>query len=102
GTDAELVWVDPGFLHEQGVEEWMELPLWLYDEQSRGMLSVDPATALAAGLQTRPLAETVRDTLVWALSDEAPSEFPAGLDREKEQAILDGWVSKAAPVDSPA
>jgi hypothetical protein len=58
------------------------------------MLSVDPAPALAAGLQTRPLAETVRDTLTWALSDEAPSEFPAGLDREKEQAVLDGWLSK--------
>jgi 2'-hydroxyisoflavone reductase len=94
GTDAELVWVDPGFLHEQGVAEWMELPLWLYDEQYRGMLSVDPAPAFAAGLLTRPLAETVRDTLAWALSDEAPSGFPAGLDREKEQAVLDGWSSK--------
>jgi len=94
GTDAELVWVDPGFLHEQGVAEWMELPLWLYDEQYRGMLSVDPTPALAAGLQPRPLSETVRDTLAWALSDEAPSEFPAGLDREKEQAVLDGWLSK--------
>ena len=91
GTDAELVWIDPDFLHEQGVEEWMELPLWLYDGQYRGMLSIDPAPALAAGLQTRPLTETVRDTLVWALSDEASSEFPAGLGREKEQAVLDGW-----------
>jgi nucleoside-diphosphate-sugar epimerase len=94
GTRAELVWVDPGFLHEHGVAEWMELPLWLHDEQYRGMLSVDPTPALAAGLQTRPLAETVRDTLAWALSDEAPSEFPAGLDREKERAVLDGWLSK--------
>src|SRR5437868_2476182 len=32
GTDAQLVWVDPDFLHAQGIEEWMELPLWLYDE----------------------------------------------------------------------
>ena len=94
GTDAELVWVDPGYLHEQGVAEWMELPLWLYDEQYRGMLSVDPAPAFAAGLQARPLAETVRDTHAWALSDEAPGEFPAGLDREKERAVLDGWLSK--------
>jgi 2'-hydroxyisoflavone reductase len=94
GTDVELVWVDPEFLHEQGVEEWMELPLWLYDQQYRGMLSVDASPALAAGLRTRPLEETVRDTLAWALSDEAPSDFPAGLDREKEQAVLDGWLSK--------
>jgi 2'-hydroxyisoflavone reductase len=94
GTGAELVWVDPDFLHAQGVEEWMELPLWLYDEKYRGMLSVDPSPAFAAGLRTRPLEETVRDTLAWAMSDEAPSDFPAGLDREKEQAVLDGWFSK--------
>jgi 2'-hydroxyisoflavone reductase len=97
GTDVELVWVDPEFLHEQGVEEWMELPLWLYDQQYRGMLSVDASPAFAAGLRTRPLEETVRDTLAWALSDEAPSDFPAGLDREKEQAVLDGWLSNEHP-----
>jgi uncharacterized protein YbjT (DUF2867 family) len=94
GTDAELVWVDPDFLHAQGVEEWMELPLWLYDAKYRRMLSVDPAPASAAGLQTRSLEETTRDTLDWARSSDAPSEFPAGLDREKEQAVLDEWLSK--------
>jgi 2'-hydroxyisoflavone reductase len=94
GADAELVWVDPDFLNEQGVGEWMELPLWLYDEKYRGMLSVDPSPAFAAGLRTRPLEETVRDTLDWALGGEAPIEPPAGLDREKEQAVLDGWLSK--------
>jgi 2'-hydroxyisoflavone reductase len=99
GTDAELVWVDPDFLHAQGVVEWMELPLWLYDEQYRGMLSVDAASAFAAGLRTRPLEETVRDTLAWTQSGDAPTEFPAGLDREKEQAVLHAWQRS---VNSPA
>jgi 2'-hydroxyisoflavone reductase len=94
GTDAELVWVDPDFLNEHGVGEWMELPLWLYDAQYGGMLSVDPSPAVAAGLRTRPLEETARDTLDWAQSGEAPDDFPAGLDREKEQAVLDAWLSK--------
>jgi 2'-hydroxyisoflavone reductase len=93
-ADAELVWVDPDFLNEQGVEEWMELPLWLYDEKYRGMLSVDASPAFAAGLRTRPLEETVRDTLDWAQSAEAPDGYPAGLAREKEQAVLDAWLSK--------
>ncbi|MDX6453053.1 MAG: hypothetical protein QOH16_3102 [Gaiellaceae bacterium] len=93
-ADAELVWVDPDFLNEQGIEEWMELPLWLYDEKYRGMLSVDASPAFAAGLRTRPLEETVRDTLDWAQSAEAPAEYPAGLAREKEQAVLDAWLSK--------
>jgi 2'-hydroxyisoflavone reductase len=99
GTGAELVWVDPDFLHAQGVEEWMELPLWLYDEKYRGMLSVDASPAFAAGLRTRPLEETVRDTLAWTRSGDAPTEFPAGLDREKEQAVLDAWRRS---VHSPA
>jgi nucleoside-diphosphate-sugar epimerase len=99
GTGAELVWVDPDFLHAQGVEEWMELPLWLYDAKYRGMLSVDASPAFAAGLRIRSLEETVRDTVAWTRSSDAPTEFPAGLDREKEQAVLDAWRRS---VHSPA
>jgi 2'-hydroxyisoflavone reductase len=99
GTGAELVWVDPDFLHAQGVEEWMELPLWLYDAKYRGMLSVDASPAFAAGLRLRPLEETVRDTVAWTRSGDAPTEFPAGLDHEKEQAVLDAWRRS---VHSPA
>jgi 2'-hydroxyisoflavone reductase len=98
GASAEIVWVDPDFLNEQGVEEWMELPLWLYDEKYRGMLSVEPSAAVATGLRFRPLEETVRGTLAWAQSGEAPDAFPAGLGTEKEIAVLDAWRS----VDSPA
>ncbi|MFL5926080.1 MAG: NAD-dependent epimerase/dehydratase family protein [Gaiellaceae bacterium] len=94
GTEAEIVWVDPSFLLQHEVGEWMELPLWLVEEQYRSMLSVDAEPALAAGLTTRPLDETVGDTLEWVRSGAAPSDPPAGLDREKEQAILDAWLSK--------
>jgi 2'-hydroxyisoflavone reductase len=92
-ADVELVWVDGDFLAEHEVGEWMELPLWLHSPEYRGMLSVDPARALAAGLTTRPVAESARDTLAWVRSGEAPIEPPAGLDPEKEQAILDRWLS---------
>ena len=94
GGDAELVWVDPDFLAEQEVGEWMELPLWLHSPEYRGMLSIDPSPAFAAGLETRPLAETARDTLDWVRSGEAPADPPAGLAREKERAVLDAWLSK--------
>ncbi|HEY6961457.1 MAG TPA: NAD-dependent epimerase/dehydratase family protein [Gaiellaceae bacterium] len=93
-SDAELVWVEPEFLVEHEVGEWMELPLWLADPAYAGMLSVDPSPAFAAGLETRPLEETVRDTLAWVQSGEAPIEPPAGLARDKEQAVLDAWLSK--------
>jgi 2'-hydroxyisoflavone reductase len=94
GNDAEIVWVDPAFLLEHEVGEWMELPLWLVEEQFRRMLSVDAGPALAAGLTTRPLEDTVRDTLDWVRSGQTPPDPPAGLDRQKEQAVLDEWLSK--------
>jgi 2'-hydroxyisoflavone reductase len=93
-ADAELVWVDPSFLLEHEVDEWMELPLWLASPEYAGMLSVDPSPAFAAGLETRPLEETVRDTLEWVRSGDAPDDPPAGLGRAKEQAVLDAWLSK--------
>jgi nucleoside-diphosphate-sugar epimerase len=94
GADAEIVWVDRGFLVEHEVGEWMELPLWLSSPEYAGMLSIDPSAAFAAGLETRPFEETVRDTLEWVRSGEAPIEAPAGLDPAKETALLDRWESK--------
>jgi 2'-hydroxyisoflavone reductase len=94
GTDADVVWVEPDFLLDQAVGEWMELPLWLHADEYAGMLSIDPARAFAAGLRTRPLAETAADTLAWLRSGKAPADPPAGLARVKEQAVLDNWLSK--------
>ena len=91
---AELVWVDPQFLADEGVGEWMELPLWLHDPSVAGMLGVDPAPALAAGLRPRPVGETARDTLAWLERGEGPTDVTAGLARDKEQRILDAWLSK--------
>jgi nucleoside-diphosphate-sugar epimerase len=94
GVEADVVWVDGAFLAEHEIGEWMELPLWLIDPAFAGMLSVDPSAAFAAGLQPRPLEETVRDTLAWVATGDAPSKTTAGLERAKEQAVLDVWLSK--------
>ena len=64
----------------------MELPLWLHGAEHAGMLSIDPKAAFAAGLTTRPLEETTRDTLAWIRAGEAPDDPPAGLDRAKERS----------------
>jgi 2'-hydroxyisoflavone reductase len=94
GSDAEIVWVDSEFLVAQEVGEWMELPLWLSDPAYRAMQLTPAERATAAGLRHRPLEETVRDTLEWVQGGEAPLDPPAGLAREKEQQVLDGWLSK--------
>jgi 2'-hydroxyisoflavone reductase len=93
-SDAEFVWVETDFLIENGVGEWMELPLWLYSTEYASMLSVDPTAAFDAGLRARPLEETSRDTLAWVRTGDTPEDPPAGFDRAKERRVLDNWLSK--------
>src|SRR5439155_19821490 len=90
GSDARLVWVTDGFLLEHGVDEWMELPLWLADPEWRGMLEVDPSRAIDAGLSFRPVAETARDTLEWDRT-RGDYEPAAGMAPEREAALLEEW-----------
>lgn len=83
---AEITWVGPEFLVEQGVGEWMELPLWLVDPAMEYADRVDVSRALDAGLTFRPLEETVRGTL-----DAAEPTDAAGLRPEREVELLAAW-----------
>jgi 2'-hydroxyisoflavone reductase len=94
GAEAEVVWVDPTFLTAREIGAWMELPLWIGEEEDDSFMRAPVDRALDAGLRIRPLAQTVGATLDWVRSGEAPTDPPAGLDREKEQAVLDEWLSK--------
>jgi len=95
GSDAELVWVDDETLLEAEVEPWMGLPLWLPGDEHAGMMRTPIARALAAGLQLRPVRETVLDTLAWdrSMGGVAPRQ-PDGrytaqtLTREREEELL--------------
>lgn len=85
---ARLVWAPAAWLAEQGVGEWMELPLWICDPEYAGMQQVDASRALAAGLRFRPLAETIADTLAWVRAGDAPADPPAGMKRDRERELL--------------
>ena len=86
GSGAEITWVEPGFLVEQEVGPWLELPLWLADPDAEYADRVDVSRALDAGLTFRPLDETVRATL-----DEAETTDAAGLRPEREAELLAAW-----------
>jgi nucleoside-diphosphate-sugar epimerase len=62
---TEIFWVHPDTLSAHGVRQWTELPLW---RTYAGAWAVDASAARAAGLVTRPIAETVRDTAEWLAS----------------------------------
>ena len=83
GSDGQPVWIDAPALAEQGVGEWMELPLWLHDPEWVGMNHTDVSKALAAGLTFRPLEETIRGTL-----GEAKTTEDAGMKPERERELL--------------
>ena len=86
-SDVEPVWVDPEFLIEQEVGQWMELPMWLFEDA--GLHATDVSRAIAAGLTYRPLAETVRDTL-----EQAETTGNAGLDSEREAQLIAAWKAR--------
>jgi 2'-hydroxyisoflavone reductase len=96
GASARAVEVDDAFLADQGVDEWMELPLWVdtRNDDWRHFLEVDVSRARAAGLTFRPLDDTVTATLA-----EAETAEGVGLTPERERALLEAWWARgtAAP-----
>jgi 2'-hydroxyisoflavone reductase len=86
GSDAEVTWVPDEFLLEREVGQWMELPLWLADPEYAAADRAVVSRALDAGLEFRPLDETVRGTL-----EEAETTEAAGLTPEREAELLAEW-----------
>ena len=85
-----LVAVDQEWLLAHEVEPWMgerSLPLWLPPDYA-GFNARDSSKARAAGLSTRPLAETLADTLAWELTREPGHPRRAGLSDDDERVLL--------------
>jgi nucleoside-diphosphate-sugar epimerase len=77
------------WLAEHGVEPWMgprSLPLWL-PADSIALNAHDLSRAASLGLRTRPLGETLADTLAWELAE--PGERRAGLNDADERELLE-------------
>lgn len=88
---TEVHWVHPKILLAHHVKQWTGLPLW---RTHAGAWAVDSSRARAAGLTTRPIVETVRDTAAWLadgghlVASDRASEL--GITPEEEAAILAG------------
>ena len=85
GSDANFVWTEDERIVDAGVQPWTELPLWAPGHETHGLLRASIARARAAGLDFRPLEETVVDTLAWDRTE--PGDRPT-LARDKEEEIL--------------
>jgi 2'-hydroxyisoflavone reductase len=92
-SDASFTWVSEDFLLQEEVSAWSEMPLWLPEEAAphlKGFMFINCDKAVQAGLQYRPLTNTIRDTLTWYQTS-ANKELKAGINAEKEQALLRKW-----------
>ncbi|KUG57417.1 oxidoreductase [Serinicoccus chungangensis] len=86
----------PARLAELGVHPWMgprSLPLWIDDPALRSFAALDTTRARAAGLRTRPVDQTLRDTLAWEETRQTPRA--AGLTDEEEQEIREALDARA-------
>lgn len=95
GTDTTFTWVSEAFLREQKLDEG-DLPLFAGAEEI-GIFTFNNHKALAAGLHCRPIAETIRDTLLWDASEGKPR---LGLKPEREQELLQAWHAQAPQADT--
>ena len=95
-SKAAMVWVDDDFLVDQGVEAWMEMPLWIpeSDPEFSGFFAFDVTKAQKAGLKFREIEETVRDTLAWLKTRNADHQWRAGMKPEREAELLARWRAR--------
>jgi hypothetical protein len=96
GAPVALTWVDQVFLLDAGVRPWAgprSLPLWLPVPAYAGFMSRDVSASLAAGLRTRDVADTARDTLAW-LDGLAEPPADAGLTSADEAELLARWSDR--------
>jgi 2'-hydroxyisoflavone reductase len=107
GTSPEVIWVDDEWLVEQGVAPWSELPLWLPPSVAPYPWDQDTTAAERAGLRTRSITDSARDTLAWlrangtdktgkiGKTDAAnPRTGKAGLDPDREKELLETWKAR--------
>jgi 2'-hydroxyisoflavone reductase len=97
-SDAHFTWVPDQQLAAAGVNAWTEVPLWIPEDDQcfGGMLLADNRRAVAAGLTSRPIAETIQATLEWDRQEGAsPGKSSIRvtlITREREAELLAGRV----------
>ena len=90
GSSAAFHWASVEFLKEHKVEPWSDMPVWIPESEPdmEGFSRVDVSKAINAGLNFRPLEDTIRDTIAWAETRPQDYVWRAGLNPEKETMLL--------------
>ena len=86
----EPLWIAEATLAAFHVTPWVGLPLWIpaTEADSAGLAQVSVVRAERAGLRTRPLAETVRDTAAWVAARDVAGTWQQVLSDARERQIV--------------
>jgi len=84
------MWIDEARLLAHGVAPWTGLPLWISatSPELAGLLAINAVRAQAAGLVTRPLADTIAATAAWLQTRDRSGTWKAVLSAHAEREIL--------------
>lgn len=87
-SDVNYHHVTDEFLQQHEIGQFMELPLWINQDEAQHFMTFNVEKAVRDGLTFRPLADTIKDTNDWAkdLLEDTPK--PANLPVEKEDMLL--------------
>jgi 2'-hydroxyisoflavone reductase len=91
---TRVTWVSEDFLAAHWKRSELDLPPWSPKAgDSAGASLTSVRAAKRTGLRSRPIDETVRDTLSWfhTLPADRQSQLKAGLDAAKESDTLQAW-----------
>ena len=97
GGDARFTWVEADFLAEHDVQPWGHMPVWVPPRDDfAGFHAINIGKAIAAGLKSRPLADTARATLDWyhAWPQDQPFRWRGGMEPEREAEVLAAWHTR--------
>jgi 2'-hydroxyisoflavone reductase len=96
---TRVTWVPEEFLAAHWKPDDLDLPPWAPAKgEYAGASLTAMASARAAGLRSRPLEDTVRDTLAWfeSLPADRRGKLRSGLDPVKEADALRAWHTDQA------
>jgi 2'-hydroxyisoflavone reductase len=86
--DVGFTWAPAAFLVERGLDQWEAFPWWSPPAEL-GISRCDASRAFAAGLQIRPVEESLRDCWAWDRTrGDAPLRDGEGLPPEREAELL--------------